>query len=197
MDASKKNESRQFGRYNVTHETEVVFESKVITARITNESIGGVRIQLSVPPHFSVGSKVTIRQRDTETEGYVRNMGCLEDGCMFAGISWEKPEQWTETGQTSDFLNYGDLNVVCRQREDQGDGNSKIILWDGAEFVTATSSLVACSRDARAAYLTEMKTKLAILAKLYGIDTVRTRESIIERVLDFEFQPTTEPLTAQ
>ena len=185
--APQENESRKFGRYNVTYETEVVFESKAITAVITNESIGGVRVEMSTSPDFSVGSKVIIRQDDTETEGYVRNLGVAEGGKMFAGISWQAPEDDSDAASSSNFLNYGELNVVCRERTDLDDGTSKIALWDGATFVTATSSLASCSHDARAAMLQGMPSKLAVLAKLYGIEMIGSRDDLVSQILDFEF----------
>ena len=90
--ADKTSESRKFGRYNVEHDVAVVFDDVTNDARITNESIGGARLEFSSPVSFAVGSEVIIRQGDIETVGYVRNLGCLDESGMFAGVSWDPPE---------------------------------------------------------------------------------------------------------
>jgi hypothetical protein len=186
----KESESRQFGRYNVSHQVELIAGSTTLPATITNESIGGVRLQLDQPACFSVGEVIVIKQHETESKGYVRNIGGLEGGGMFAGVSWDPPaddEGNAVSKAKSDFFRYGKLDVVCRDRTQESDGTCRITLWDGATFLTESKRLTTVSRDSRQAQLERMQTEIPVLAKLYGVLSDGNSNEVSKRLLDFEF----------
>jgi len=187
--SSTTDNARKFGRYNVSYEIQITIDGKTVPASVINESIGGLRFSLKHPVNVSVGHTLTVRQNETEHTGYVRNLGWDDEGQLFVGVSWDAPSvaDAEEDSRRGDFFKFGEFDVICRERVDVDTCTSQIKLWDGATFTAKCDCLQTISRTARASKLMMMQSELAVLAKLYGVPTTGNRNTVVERLLDFEF----------
>lgn len=163
------------------------------TARVLDESIGGIGIGLKDALHLVIGQQVGLLYHDVSLQGCVKAIRCEDNGQFRVGIGWlntrsdiaAAAKSTSKPAQTAHYFSYSDMYIKCDVL-DQVSESISVRLWDGSAFDVAPSRIRCQTIDCRQSEISDNR-YANILAGLYELGEHDSFEALIETVLNFEF----------
>ncbi|NIL95622.1 MAG: hypothetical protein GTO53_00330 [Planctomycetales bacterium] len=186
-------ERRQWCRYpSSPTKINLTANEQTWTGTITDESIGGLGIQLADASQLQIDQLVDLVYHDVPVQGYIRCIAPSKGGKYRVGIGWPDWRFSQNPGtirrrKSAQFLAHSGMYLVCHELSPAKDGSASVRLWDGASFQVSQNRLKTQSLEQRKKQLQTLGHFLNVLNSLYGLGQQNDAEALIESILDFEF----------
>ena len=180
---------RRFTRYGTNRDATAIWKGRELPILIVEDSIGGQLWQFQQTIHVQRSDELSIELDGEPVKAYVCYSYRDSDGRLNVGVSWKQvdPSDDLTTEISADFFRFGELEVVCRERNDRTDGTSEVTLWDGKTFRASTDNLHVIGRDVRSKDLYVCQSNVPTLVDLYQLRGAGDLKSLVNDILDFEF----------